>query len=77
MTRYEPVTVAVVNTNPDLIRLIRVSLERAGFVVFEIHSTRACAFSITLGARRQFVLKGGAPSLDTQPQRCRHSPALL
>jgi CheY-like chemotaxis protein len=32
-----PVTVAVVNTNPDLIRLLRVNLEAAGFVVFVIH----------------------------------------
>jgi DNA-binding response OmpR family regulator len=35
--RAEPVTVAIVNTNPDVVRLLRVNLERAGFVVFEIH----------------------------------------
>jgi DNA-binding response OmpR family regulator len=29
--------VAIVNTNPDLVRLLRVNLEVAGFVVFEIH----------------------------------------
>jgi hypothetical protein len=33
----EPVVVAIVNTNPDLVRLLRVNLERAGFIVFEIH----------------------------------------
>jgi CheY-like chemotaxis protein len=32
-----PVTVAIINTNPDLVRLLRFNLERAGFVVFEIH----------------------------------------
>ncbi|HXD49629.1 MAG TPA: hypothetical protein VN600_12685 [Gemmatimonadaceae bacterium] len=32
-----PVTVAVVNTSPDLIRLLRVNLEAAGFIVFVIH----------------------------------------
>lgn len=32
-----PVTVAVVNTNPDIIRLLRVNLERAGFVTFAVH----------------------------------------
>src|SRR3954468_15098804 len=36
-TRAEPIIVAIVNTNPDLVRLLRVNLERAGFVVFEIH----------------------------------------
>jgi len=35
--RAEPIIVAIVNTNPDLVRLLRVNLERAGFVVFEIH----------------------------------------
>jgi DNA-binding response OmpR family regulator len=29
--------VAVVNTNPDIVRLIRVELERAGFLVLVIH----------------------------------------
>ena len=32
-----PTVVAVVNTNPDLVRLIRVALEAAGFVVLIIH----------------------------------------
>lgn len=32
-----PIVVAIVNTNPDIIRLLRVSLERAGFVAFAIH----------------------------------------
>jgi CheY-like chemotaxis protein len=32
-----PIVVAIVNTNPDLVRLLRMNLERAGFVVFEIH----------------------------------------
>ena len=32
-----PITVAIVNTNPDLVRQLRVALETAGFVVFEIH----------------------------------------
>ncbi|HJQ21992.1 MAG TPA: hypothetical protein VJ867_16730 [Gemmatimonadaceae bacterium] len=30
-------TVAIVNTNPDLVRLLRFSLEAAGFVVFIMH----------------------------------------
>ena len=34
---HAPVVVAIVNTNPDLVRIMRMSLERAGFVVFEIH----------------------------------------
>jgi CheY-like chemotaxis protein len=29
--------VAIVNTNPDLVRLLRVSLEQAGFIVLVIH----------------------------------------
>jgi DNA-binding response OmpR family regulator len=33
----QPTTVAVVNTNPDLVRLLLVNLEQAGFVVFVIH----------------------------------------
>ena len=37
MTQKGPVTVAIINTNPDLVRLLRFSLEAAGFVVFEIH----------------------------------------
>ena len=32
-----PVTVAIVNTNPDLVKMMRFYLEAAGFVVFEIH----------------------------------------
>ena len=32
-----PIVVAVVNTNPDLVRLLRVNLEGAGFVVIVIH----------------------------------------
>ena len=35
--RHAPVVVAIVNTNPDLVRLLRMNLERAGFVVFEMH----------------------------------------
>ena len=35
MTHTPPV-VAIVNTNPDLVRLLRMALERAGFIVFEI-----------------------------------------
>jgi CheY-like chemotaxis protein len=33
----EPVVVAIVNTNPDLVRLLRVALNDAGFVVFVLH----------------------------------------
>src|SRR5688572_27871104 len=36
-TTQTPTVVAIVNTNPDLVRIMRYSLERAGFVVFEIH----------------------------------------
>jgi CheY-like chemotaxis protein len=32
-----PVTVAIINTNHDLVRLLRFNLEAAGFVVFELH----------------------------------------
>jgi CheY-like chemotaxis protein len=32
-----PTVVAVVNTNPDIVRLLRMSLEQAGFVVLVIH----------------------------------------
>jgi CheY-like chemotaxis protein len=32
-----PSVVAVVNTNPDLVRLLRVALEEAGFVVLVMH----------------------------------------
>lgn len=32
-----PVVVAIVNTNPDVVRILRMSLEKAGFVVFVIH----------------------------------------
>ena len=36
MSEKTPV-IAVVNTNPDLVRLLRVNLEAAGFIVFVIH----------------------------------------
>jgi len=32
-----PIVVAIVNTNPGLIRLLRVNLESAGFVVIAVH----------------------------------------
>ena len=32
-----PVVVAIINTNPDLVRLLRMNIERAGFVVIELH----------------------------------------
>lgn len=32
-----PIVVAIINTNPDLVRMLRMSIERAGFVVFEMH----------------------------------------
>ena len=32
-----PTTVAIVNTNPDLVKILRFYLEAAGFVVFELH----------------------------------------
>lgn len=32
-----PTVVAIVNTNPDLVRILRMSLEKAGFVVFVLH----------------------------------------
>jgi DNA-binding response OmpR family regulator len=32
-----PIVVAIVNTNPDLVRLLRVNLEAAGYVVIVIH----------------------------------------
>ena len=32
-----PTVVAVVNTNPDVVRLLRISLEQAGFVVLVSH----------------------------------------
>ena len=34
---HAPITVAIINTNPDLVRILRFNLEAAGFVVFEIH----------------------------------------
>ena len=34
---HTPTAVAVVNTNPDLVRIMRITLEKAGFVVFEFH----------------------------------------
>lgn len=33
----DPDVVAIVNTNPDLVRILRFALETAGFVVFEYH----------------------------------------
>lgn len=33
----QPPVVAVVNTNPDLVRMLQVALERIGFVVFILH----------------------------------------
>ena len=36
-TSSAPIVVAVVNTNPELVRVLRVSLERAGFVTFAVH----------------------------------------
>ena len=32
-----PIVVAVVNTNPDILRLLRVNLESAGFIVIVLH----------------------------------------
>lgn len=32
-----PVVVAVINTNPDVVRLLRTNIERAGFVVIVLH----------------------------------------
>lgn len=32
-----PIVVAIVNTNPDMLRLLRVNLESAGYVVIVIH----------------------------------------
>jgi hypothetical protein len=32
-----PVVVAVINTNPDVVRLLRMNIERAGFIVLELH----------------------------------------
>jgi hypothetical protein len=37
MTIPSSTVVAIVNTNPDLVRMLRVGLEQAGFIVFEIH----------------------------------------
>lgn len=34
----DPSAIAIVNTNPDLVRRLRVALETAGFVVFEMYS---------------------------------------
>jgi hypothetical protein len=34
---HTPTVVAIVNTNPDLVRIMRITLEKAGFVVFEFH----------------------------------------
>jgi CheY-like chemotaxis protein len=36
-TPLHATVVAIVNTNPDLVRVIRVALEQAGFIVFEIY----------------------------------------
>ena len=54
MTQAPPV-VAVVNTNPDLVRIMRMSLEKAGFVVFEFHIE-----DIRLGAADVDSLSGKA-----------------
>ena len=32
-----PTVVAIVNTNPDLVRMLQIALERAGFVVLILH----------------------------------------
>lgn len=32
-----PIVVAIINTNPEVVRVLRVSLERAGFVTFAVH----------------------------------------
>lgn len=32
-----PIVVAIVNTNPDLVRLLRVNLESAGYIVIVVH----------------------------------------
>jgi len=32
-----PVVVAIINTNPDIVRLLRTSVERAGFLVVVLH----------------------------------------
>jgi DNA-binding response OmpR family regulator len=37
MKQTGPTAVAIVNTNPDLVRLLRFALEAAGFVVFVYH----------------------------------------
>lgn len=34
---YTSTVVAIVNTNPDLVRLLRVAIEQAGFIVLVIH----------------------------------------
>jgi len=36
MTDTAPI-VTIVNTNPDLVRILRVALEQVGFIVFEVH----------------------------------------
>ena len=36
-TESPPIVVAIVNSNPDIVRLLRISLERAGFVALAIH----------------------------------------
>jgi CheY-like chemotaxis protein len=36
-TNSPPVVVAIVNTNPDIVRMFRMSLERTGFVVLAVH----------------------------------------
>ena len=37
VSRTEPIVVAIINTNPDIIRRLRIALEGAGFVVVIIH----------------------------------------
>jgi len=36
-TVNRPIVVAIVNTNPDLVRILRIKLEYAGFVVLVLH----------------------------------------
>jgi len=37
LTHESPIVVAVVNTNPDVVRLLRVNLESAGFIAMVLH----------------------------------------
>lgn len=51
---HTPTVVAVVNTNPDLVRIMRITLEKAGFAVFEFHIE-----DIKLGAADVDCTSGG------------------